>query len=546
MREENWWRGAVIYQVYPRSFRDSNGDGIGDLVGITQKLDYIADLGVDGIWLSPVFRSPMDDFGYDVCDYRAIDPIFGSIEDFDALLERAHSLGLKVLLDQVLSHTSNQHPWFIESRASRDNPRADWYVWADPRPDGTPPTNWLSIFGGVAWQWEPRRQQYYLHNFLASQPDLNFHCAEVRRQLLEEVEFWLERGVDGFRLDVVNFYFHDVLLRDNPPRPPAERFAQGFSPNNPYAFQLHHYDKTQPENLDFLRELRRLMDRYPRKMLVGEIGDDDSLATMASYTSGNDKLHTAYCFELLGPTFSAAFIRQSVERLEGMIGDGWPSWAFTNHDVARVIGRWGDADAPPELARVLLALLFSLRGDVCLFQGEELGLPQAEIAWEDLRDPFGIAFWPEFKGRDGCRTPMPWDAEAPNLGFSGARPWLPVAESHRRLAVSLQRDDPNSVLNQCREILAWRRRQPALRRGDIRFFDSPGESLVFSRRHPGQNLIACFNLDASPVTIELPDLGAINPFDDAGFGAELEANRVKLAPYGAFFGETGSQATGPA
>src|SRR3954469_7183652 len=265
-----WWRGATIYQIYPRSFMDSNGDGIGDLPGILAKLDYVASLGVEAIWISPFFQSPMADFGYDIADYRAVDPIFGTLADFDRLLARAHELGLRVILDQVPSHTSDQHPWFSGSRGSRDNPRADWYVWADARPDGTPPNNWLSIFGGVAWTWDPRRGQYYLHNFLKSQPDLNFHNPAVRAAALDNMRFWLERGVDGLRLDAINFCFHDLRLRDNPPRPPQERVARGFRADNPYGHQWHRFNNTQPEMLPFLEEIRALLDRFPGVVALGE------------------------------------------------------------------------------------------------------------------------------------------------------------------------------------------------------------------------------------------------------------------------------------
>ena len=285
MSQTPWWRGAVIYQIYPRSFLDSNGDGVGDLPGIIAKLDYIAGLGVDAIWISPFFKSPMADFGYDIADYRAVDPLFGSLVDFDRLLEKAHGLGLKVMIDQVLSHSSIAHVWFQESRQDRSNPKADWYVWADPREDGTPPNNWLSLFGGVAWQWEPRREQYYLHNFLVDQPDLNFHNAEVQQATLDNVRFWLDRGVDGFRLDAINFCFHDAQLRDNPAKPADKRVGRGFSADNPYAYQYHYFNNTQPENLAFLERLRGLLDLYPNAVSLGEISSEDSLATTAEYLS---------------------------------------------------------------------------------------------------------------------------------------------------------------------------------------------------------------------------------------------------------------------
>jgi alpha-glucosidase len=498
-----WWRGAVIYQVYPRSFLDSDGDGVGDLPGITAKLDYIAALGVDAIWISPFFKSPMADFGYDIADYREVDPLFGTLADFDHLLQKAHALGLKVMIDQVLSHTSVEHAWFRESRADRGNPKADWYVWADAKPDGTAPNNWLSIFGGVAWQWEPRRGQYFLHNFLASQPDLDFHNPEVRAAQLDNVRFWLERGVDGLRLDAINFCFHDRALRDNPAKPPQLRNGRGFSADNPYAFQYHLHNNTQAENLGFLSELRTLMDRYGDVAALGEISSEDSLATMAEYV-GDGRLHMGYSFELLTDDRNAAHVRATVETLEAKMPGGWPCWALSNHDVRRAVTRWG-GDAPqPALARQLLALVCSLRGSVCLYQGEELGLAEADVGYEQLRDPYGIAFWPNFKGRDGCRTPMPW-SDALHAGFSSAAPWLPVANAHRALAVSAQESDPASTLHAARGFLRWRKDQPALLHGSIRFLDAPEPVLAFVREHEGRRLLLAFNLSPVAVAWDAPE-----------------------------------------
>ena len=502
MSDSNWWRGAVIYQIYPRSFLDTNGDGVGDLAGIIERLDYVASLGVDAIWISPFFKSPMADFGYDIADYRAVDPLFGSMADFDRLLARAHALGLKVMIDQVLSHTSIEHDWFRESRENASNPKADWYVWADARDDGTPPNNWMSIFGGVAWKWEPRRGQYFLHNFLASQPDLNFHNPAVRAATLDNMRFWLDKGVDAFRLDAINFCFHDAQLRNNPPKPKAQRVGRGFSPDNPYAFQYHYYNNTQPENLDFLAQIRALIDRYPGTTTLGEISSEDSLATMAEYTSGR-RLQMGYSFELLADEFSAAFIRRTVEALEARLTDGWPCWAISNHDVKRVLTRWG-GDAPtPTLAKLLTALVASLRGSVCIYQGEELGLPEADVPFEQLRDPYGITFWPNFKGRDGCRTPMPW-TDANGAGFSSAQPWLPIPDRHRALAVSRQERDPQSVLQGFREFMQWRREHDALRHGAIGFHDAPEPLLLFTRSAGAQHLFVAFNLGASAQTLPIP------------------------------------------
>lgn len=501
MQAAEWWRGAAIYQIYPRSFQDTDGDGVGDLPGIIARLDYVASLGVDAVWISPFFKSPMADFGYDVSDYRDVDPLFGTLEDFDRLLAKAHALGLRVMIDQVLSHTSAEHAWFKESRRDRTNPKADWYVWAEAREDGTPPNNWLSIFGGSAWKWEPRRRQYYLHNFLAEQPDLNFHNSDVRRAMLENVRFWLDRGVDGIRLDAINFCFHDAALRSNPAKPAAERKGRGYAPDNPYAYQYHYYDNTQPEMLPFLGELRALLDRYPGAVALGEISSEDSNATMAEYT-GPSRLHMAYSFELLSDDGSPAHIRATVEESKAAMHDGWPCWALSNHDVERVASRWGNGKMSPVRATQLTALIASLRGTVCVFQGEELGLAEAVVPFEALRDPFGIEFWPSFKGRDGCRTPMPW-TRAPGAGFSEAQPWLPVSPAQQALAVEVQEADPGSTLNRFRCFLRWHKEQPALKWGDIAFVHTDERVLAFVRDFEGTRILAAFNLSDTPAAAQL-------------------------------------------
>ncbi len=537
MSRHSWWRGAVIYQIYPRSFLDTNGDGVGDLPGITERLDYVASLGVDAIWISPFFKSPMADFGYDIADYRQVDPLFGHLDDFDALLAKAHGLGIKVMIDQVLSHTSDQHEWFRESRMSRDNPKADWYVWADPKEDGTPPNNWMSLFGGVAWQWEPRREQYYLHNFLTAQPDLNFHNPEVRKAVLENVEFWLKRGVDGMRLDAINFCFHDRLLRDNPAKPKEMRTGRGFSPDNPYAYQYHWYNNTRPENIAFLEDLRALLDRYPGTVALGEISSEDSLATTAEYTSAG-RLHMGYSFELLVDDFSAGYIRQTVSRLEEAMTEGWPCWAISNHDVQRAVTRWGGAAPSPQMARMLVAMLCSLRGSLCVYQGEELGLPEAEVPFEALQDPYGITFWPNFKGRDGCRTPIPWN-DADDAGFSAASPWLPIPAAHRALAVEGQHADPDSVLNAVRGFMAWRRQQPALVGGSIRFLDTAEPVLAFEREYQGQRMLCAFNLAATPSSLSLPDGSWQVQALDRYANASVIDGQAALPAWGVLFANAG-------
>jgi alpha-glucosidase len=536
--DRDWWRGAVIYQIYPRSFQDHNGDGIGDLVGITERLGYVADLGVDAIWLSPFFTSPMKDFGYDVSNYRDVDPIFGTLSDFDRLLEKAHSFGLKVIIDQVISHTSDRHPWFVESRTSRTNERADWYVWADPKPDGTPPNNWLSIFGGSAWAWDSRRMQYYLHNFLTSQPDLNFHNPAVQDALLSEMRFWLERGVDGFRLDTVNFYFHSQGLEPNPVVKPEEFNASTAPAVNPYNFQEHVYDKSRPENLEFLRRLRALMDEYPNTTTVGEIGDSQhQLQVMSDYTSGGDKLHMAYTFDYLGGFFSAEHFRASIAATEAQAPEGWICLAFSNHDVVRHLSRWAHRADQDAFCRLAATLLLSMRGSVCLYQGEELGLPEAELSFEDLVDPYGIEFWPEFKGRDGCRTPMVWQAAAQLGGFSSAqRSWLPVPNNHLMRAVDRQEADDNSLLKFYRAVLAFRKAHPALVKGSLELVEAPEGVLAFKRSDSGETLLCVFNMTDQPRDMLIPpgmtpkSVGAPGSVDDPTDGS------LSLPVFGAYIG----------
>jgi len=497
-----WWKGAVIYQIYPRSFQDSNGDGVGDLPGIVSRLDHVAGLGVDGIWLSPVFTSPMKDFGYDVADYCGIDPLFGTLADFDALVAGCHARGLKLIIDQVYSHTSDVHPWFTESRASRDNPKADWYVWADPKPDGTPPNNWLAVFGGPAWTWDGRRRQYYLHNFLTSQPDLNLHNREVQDAILAVARFWLDRGVDGFRLDVADFYTHDRSLADNPPAEAGPR-------DRPWQFQRHLHNIDQPETLAFVERLRAVTDAHADRMMVAELASDQSLRCMVDYTRGDRRFHTAYSFVFLGAKFGATFVREQVQKMAARGPDAWPSWAFSNHDVIRSASRWG-AGRPPRYLKMLIALLTTLRGTAFLYQGEELGLPQAEVPFDRLVDPEGIALWPNNQGRDGCRTPMPWTADGPQAGFSTVEPWLPVAAPHRPLAVDQQTEDPDSVLGFTRRWLAWRRSVPWLGAAPMTFLDLPGKTLGFIRGEGPGRLLFLFNLGDEPTRTALP-AGAWRP-----------------------------------
>ncbi|MCT2538615.1 alpha-glucosidase [Sedimentimonas flavescens] len=529
-KDPDWWRGAVIYQIYPRSFQDSNGDGVGDLLGIVRRLPHVASLGVDAIWISPFFTSPMRDFGYDVSDYCDVDPMFGSLADFDQVIATAHALGLKVMIDLVLSHTSDQHPWFKESRASRDNDKADWYVWADPKPDGTAPNNWLSIFGGPAWHWDSRREQYYLHNFLIQQPDLNFHCTAVQQELLAVAKFWLERGVDGFRLDTINFYMHDEQLRDNPPLPVAERNDQTAPKVNPYNHQRHIYDKNHPKNVEFLCKLRTLMDGC-NAAAVGEVGDSQrGLEILGEYTSGEDRMQMSYAFELLSghAPLSAQFIADTFAHLDRVAPQGWACWAYSNHDVVRHISRWG---ITPAGAKAYVTLLMCLKGSVCLYQGEELGLPEAEIAYEDLQDPYGKEFWPEFKGRDGCRTPMAWEKDAVYAGFSTARPWLPVPSAHHRSAADAAELDPAALLHHYRRVIAFRKQHNALRAGSMKQIEVQGDVLRFARESAGETILCIFNLSDHPVDTTVPAGDWITIGGEIGSTRPLPDHTLHLGPW---------------
>ncbi|MEM8936798.1 MAG: alpha-amylase family glycosyl hydrolase [Pseudomonadota bacterium] len=492
----SWWRGAVLYEIYVRSFCDSNGDGVGDLEGVTSKLPYLSDLGVDAIWITPFYKSPMCDFGYDVADYRAVDPLFGDLEDFRRLVREAHEMGLKVIIDQVWSHTSDQHTWFRESRADKTNDKSDWYVWADANPDGTPPNNWLSLFGGSAWMWDTRRRQYYLHNFLAEQPDLNFHCPDVQNALLDVAKFWFELGVDGFRLDVCNLYFHNQSLASNPVYKPGQ------TDPNPHVWQYHQFCRSQPENFGFLKKLRETANAHGGKILLGEIIDDGGADLLLEYTEGDDHLHMAYSFDLLREDKDSAFLNKTLRSFYDP-GKGWPCWAIGNHDAPRVATRWGDE---PKQLRVYAALQMALRGNPCVYQGEELGLPQATLRQDQIVDPVGVAMWPDDPGRDGCRTPMPWARDKKNAGFSSAdETWLPVAAGHAELDAQSQRKDPESLFNFYKSLLALRKTQPVLRDGAIEIMDAPTGVVAFRRRNQTASLICAFNLSSEPVSLAMTE-----------------------------------------
>jgi alpha-glucosidase len=519
MAASPWWRGCVIYQVYVRSFCDGNGDGQGDFAGLTGKLDYIRSLGVDAIWLSPIHPSPNRDWGYDVSDYEKVHPDYGTLEDFARLTDAAHARGLKIILDEVLAHSSDEHAWFAAA-AGGDAAQKDWYVWADPKDDGTVPNNWLSVFGGPAWSYQPARRQYYHHKFLRQQPKLNWRNPDMREAALKVLDLWLERGVDGFRLDVANTFLHDGKLTDNPPIPAGVRGAVEWSAAA--NMQRHLHDSNLAENRAVLDVIRRRVEAYQNRFVFGEFSEE--FERSGCYLPSDTGLHAGYNFALLLATDAAA-VRAHLQTLAQYPGH-WPAIAFSNHDVIRTATRFG-----PAAAKAMLALLFSLRGTVLLYQGEELGLPEVSLRRDQLKDPVGDLYYPLFKGRDGCRTPMPWDSSAPNLGFSSGTPWLPPGPEHRALAVSAQEGDPDSTLAYTRKLLAARKHHSAFRHGSLELL--PGPMLAFVRRTDAQNILCVFNLTGAPATMELP--GGAKPLELGTGQATLSGTALTLDQHGAWF-----------
>jgi alpha-glucosidase len=527
-----WWRGAVLYHVYVRSFFDSDGDGQGDLPGVLAKLDYIQGLGVDGIWLSPIHPSPNRDWGYDVADYEGVQADYGTPEDFQRLVEAAHERGLKVLLDEVLAHTSDEHPWFLESLTGGPaGPKADWYVWADPKPDGTAPNNWLSVFGGPAWAYQPARRRHYHHKFLRQQPKLNWRTPAAREAALSVLDHWLAKGVDGFRLDVANAYLHDAALTDNPPVEPQDRVDWNWM--DAARLQKHLNDSNLEENRALMGLVRERVEAHGDRFVFGEFSEEEERS--GAYLAPHEGLHSAYTFVLLlEDRLGPEFVREHYATLARFPAH-WPTISFSNHDVGRTVSRFGGEDPPPELAKMMFALLLSLKGTVLVYQGEELGLPQAKLSRRQLRDPVGDLYWPYDGGRDGCRTPMPWDAGLPHLGFSEGEPWLPAAAEHRTLAVADQELDPESNLAFARQMIALRKDSPALSLGGIEFLDAPAPVLAFVRRW-GDEAVACvFNMSDAPRFVDLPAVegGALHPLR-AG-DADLRGGSLGIAPWSAAF-----------
>ena len=520
-----WWRGAVIYQVYLRSFCDSNGDGQGDFAGLVSKLDYIAALGVDAIWLSPVHPSPNRDWGYDVSDYEDVHPDYGTLEDFNALVAAAHAKGLKIILDEVLAHTSDEHAWFAASRdgdaAKRDWPKKDWYVWADPRDDGTVPNNWLSVFGGPGWSYQPARRQYYHHKFLRQQPKLSWVQPDAREAALKVLDLWLSRGVDGFRLDVANAFLHDPKLTDNPAIPAAQRNSAEWSAAA--NMQLHYFDSNLEEGRHLLGLVRKRVEAFDGRFVFGEFSEE--FERSGCYLPPDQGLHAGYNFALL-MTHDAKGIVAHLKTLAAYPAH-WPCIAFSNHDVTRTASRFG-----PASARAMLALLFAMRGTALLYQGEELGLPEVDLRRDQLRDPVGDLYYPLFKGRDGCRTPMPWDAGKPNLGFSAATPWLPLGPEHAGLAVSVQDANANSTLGYARSFLKARKNLPAMIEGDLVLQEAQGPVIAFVR---GGALLCVFNIGDEAQKWTLPKAAQEIPIGTGG--ASLAGQVLTLPPSSAWFGQ---------
>jgi alpha-glucosidase len=488
----HWWQSAVLYQIYPRSFQDANGDGVGDLKGIIERLPYLTELGVDALWLSPIFVSPMADFGYDIADYTGIDPLFGTMDDFDALVAAAHARELKVLLDFVPNHTSDQHPWFTESRSSRSNPKRDWYIWRDPALDGGPPNNWQSEFGGSAWAYDDVSGQYCYHAFLAAQPDLNWRNPQVRAAMHEVLRFWLRRGVDGFRVDVIWHLMKDEHFQDNPPNP---QYRAGDPPHWRFAPL---YSADRPEVHDVIRELRGVIDEFPERVLIGEIYLPIE-KLVAYYGRDLSGAHLPFNFSLLETPWHARRIGELIERYEAALPPGgWPNWVLGNHDRPRVATRVGAGQA-----RAAAVLLLTLRGTPTLYYGDEIGMQQVPIRPDQVRDPFEKNVPGQGLGRDGCRTPMQWDASTFS-GFSQVVPWLPLAADHALINVAAERGDPSSLLNLYRRLIDLRRCRPALTHGSYRAIPSDGDSLAYRREAAGDRVLVALNFGANPAVIGLP------------------------------------------
>ena len=486
-----WWQTGVVYQIYPRSFQDSNGDGIGDLEGIIQRLDYLQWLGIDAIWISPIYPSPMADFGYDVANYTDIHPLFGDLATFDRLLEAAHQRDIRVILDFVPNHSSDEHPWFVESRSSRENPKRDWYIWRDPQPDGSPPNNWVSAFGGKAWAWDAHTAQYYLHLFVDKQPDLNWRNPEVVAAMHDVLRFWLDRGVDGFRMDVVTYIIKDEALRSNP-------LVEQPASQQEWYQQEHRYDINQPEVHAHLQAFRRIVDSYSERVIIGEVWEPDLSKWVGYYGANLDELHLPFNFSLLDKPWQAAVFQKEVDALEAALPAGaQPNFVLGSHDVSRLSTRYG-----AQAVRVAAMLLLTLRGTPTIYLGEELGMVDGFIPPDRIVDPQALGTGGTAYNRDACRTPFQWSGAA-YAGFSTVEPWLPVAEGYQTCNVADQKDDPRSVLNLYRALLKLRAAHPALHRGSYAALPyASANCYLYERRAEGERFRVALNFGDASVEVE--------------------------------------------
>ena len=487
-----WWRDGVIYQIYPRSFSDSNGDGIGDLAGITGRLDYLADLGVDALWLSPINPSPDKDFGYDVADYFDIDPKFGTLADFDNLLKEAHKRNVHIILDLVLNHTSDQHAWFQASRSSRDNLYRDWYIWREnPRGKQVPPNNWQSVFGGKGWQFDEKTGQYYFHMFVKEQPDLNWRNPDVYKKMMDVFCFWLERGVDGFRLDVFNEYYKDDQFRDNPPKLGIR----------PFEWQKHIYDVSRPELMGVIKDIRAILDSYSERYVVGET----FLATTeaAAEYCGAEKLHANFDFNFLQCKWDPKQFLDVIIKWESLLSTkAWPNYVLNNHDVPRSATRYGRGENDERL-KVAAAMLLTLRGTPYMYYGEEIGMRDLKLRRDEIQDPVGKRYWPINVGRDGCRSPMQWDSTQ-NAGFGKGKPWLKVHPNYQVRNVDTQKVDPNSLFNFYKRLLAARKSNVALQKGIfVPLTYEPRQLLAYLRQDADQTVLVVLNFGRHKVRVLL-------------------------------------------
>ena len=494
-KDKLWWKNGIIYQIYPRSFQDSNADGIGDLQGIISRLSYLQDLGVDAIWLSPIYPSPNVDFGYDVANYEDISPQYGTMADFDTLVAEAHKRGLRVILDLVYNHSSDRHPWFIESQKSRNNPYHDWYIWRDPAPGGKAPNNWLSTFGGSAWRYNPKRGQYYYHMFTPEQPDLNWRNPAVRAALLGNMRFWLERGVDGFRLDVFNNFFKDPEFRDNP--------SYKNLGLRPFDWQDHRYDTAQQDMYPLLREMRSLLDEYPERYAVGETFLSDP--AIARTYIGADLFHAGFNFNYTRTPWNARAFGNAIQYWDALHGDGaWPNWVLNNHDVPRSATRY-EADGADRKLKLLTTMHLTLRGTPFLYYGEEIGMRDIKVTRGQIQDPVGRRYWPFYKGRDGCRSPMQWNAEA-HAGFSPRRTWLKVNPDYPQRNLAAQKSNPNSLYHFYKALIALRKLHPALNSGQMRLLDQENPHLlVYEREAEDEKLLVALNFSIRPQGLTIPE-----------------------------------------